>query len=244
MRSASALFVFVLLFSVAQGQVLSTDEKIEMLGLAGQSTEIINVVAAADYTLPELEQANELKKLGVNDKNIILVLKAHAKLTYDEILKLKEYQTKGYAESIVQKSVEEKPKFGETKMQKEVEKVNNENKEQQENGDNSSVCDKARDDARYNFDKGFSTTFVPSMFCFPIGGIVYAVSSSKEIQDKDLNVPDRRMMDNMQYKKCYREEAKRIKNNKLAIGFISGFVVNAAIVGGILIIANNAVNAK
>jgi hypothetical protein len=114
----------VLSCSVVQAQVLSTDEKIEILGLGGQSSEIINFVAAStDYTLQELEQANELKKQGVNDKNIILVLKSHAKLTNDEILKLKDYQTKGYAETIIQKSLDEKPKFGKSAVkQQNIEK--------------------------------------------------------------------------------------------------------------------------
>ena len=129
---ATTFLLFTFICIVAEAQILSTDEKIEVLGFAGQSIEIINFAAISDYTLKELEQANQLKKLGIQDKNIIVVLKSKAKFTYDEMLLLKEYQTKGYSETIIQKSVDEKPKFQkETEIQKtpidnkEIEKVNN-----------------------------------------------------------------------------------------------------------------------
>jgi hypothetical protein len=133
---ATTFLLLSLIYFTSQAQVLSTDEKIEVLGFGGQSVEIINFAAIADYTLPELEQANQLKKFGIQDKNIIIVLKAKAKFTYDEILLLKEYQTKGYSETIIQKSVDEKPKFQkDAEIQKapekkiETEKVNNSNED-------------------------------------------------------------------------------------------------------------------
>jgi hypothetical protein len=94
-----------------QAQNLTTDEKIQILSSGGHSIEMINFAALSDFTLPELEQANELKKLDIQDKSIINVLKSKAKYTHAEMVMLKEYETKGYSEVIIQKTIDEKPKF-------------------------------------------------------------------------------------------------------------------------------------
>ena len=123
--SLAFLFLFT---NPVYSQVLSTDEKVEILGLGAQSIDIINFAAIGDYTKPQLDQASQMKKIGIQDKNLILVLTSNAKFTYDEILRLKEYQTKGYSEIIIQKSIDEKPKFQSEPEKKQEAAIELENK--------------------------------------------------------------------------------------------------------------------
>jgi hypothetical protein len=98
------------------GQMLSTDESIEVLSSGNQSVEVINSIAQDQFSLSELEQANLLKEKGVSDANIVAVLFAHAKLTEEDMSKLIMYQEKGYSSSIIEKSIAEKPKFKDSAM--------------------------------------------------------------------------------------------------------------------------------
>ncbi len=111
MKKLIVLFTVLFTSIAAHCQILDTDEKIEILGLGSQSTAVINAAAEADYTLEELEQANEIKKAGLKDEVIVLVLKERARLSAEEIKKLKDYQDKNYSLSIITKSVQEKSKF-------------------------------------------------------------------------------------------------------------------------------------
>ena len=107
-RICLVLFLFVAIVGKAQ---LSNDEKIQMLQTANQSSAVIEKAMQNSYSIEEIDQANKLKKEGIKEETIIYVLINRIKLTSEDIAKLKDYQAKGYSDSIIQKSLEDKPKF-------------------------------------------------------------------------------------------------------------------------------------
>ncbi len=108
-----AILLFFILFpAISFCQKLSTEDKIEILGLGGQSTEVINASADADYSIEELEQSNKIKGVGIPDFWIIYILKERIKLSISEIDELKSRISKGYSEQLLKKSLDEKVHFG------------------------------------------------------------------------------------------------------------------------------------
>ncbi len=110
-QSATAFLFFMIFCSVAQAQTLSTDEKIEVLGLAAQSTNVISVAVDGQFTLQELEQANKVKQAGISDDYIVYILINKIKLSEEDIAKTKGHISSGLSESIVKKSLYEKQRF-------------------------------------------------------------------------------------------------------------------------------------
>jgi len=92
-------------------QIIGTDEKIEILGLAGQSADVISAASESDFTLEEIDQANSMKNKGITDMYILSVMKQHKKLSVSDIIKIKEYIDKGYPPTAINKSISEKPNF-------------------------------------------------------------------------------------------------------------------------------------
>lgn len=132
------LFLFIGIIGKAQ---LSNDEKIQMLQTANQSSAVIEKAMQNNYSIDEIDQANKLKKEGIKEETIIYILINRIKLSPEDISKLKDYQAKGYSDSIIQKSLEDKPKF-ETPSEKKKDDGNKKEKK----SDNSSSSEFKRFD--------------------------------------------------------------------------------------------------
>ncbi|MBX7182790.1 MAG: hypothetical protein K1X82_11820 [Bacteroidia bacterium] len=149
------LFGFFLTFT-SFCQNLTTDEKIEMMEAGRQSPMVIDSIIIGNYGFEELDQANRIKSYGISDKVLLLVLRLKAKLSNEEIVKLKEYETKGYSLSIISKSIAEKPKFQSQNNQHLKEKVVKES--EPSNDDVKGRLDKNLETGKYEFVQMENTT--------------------------------------------------------------------------------------
>ncbi len=115
------LSVFIFYFSsilTGLGQKLTAEETIKVLQTAKQSVEVIDFVVQGDFTFLEINQTNQLKTKGLKDDVILYVLKTHAKLTDAEIDDLLGYQQQGLPQSVINKTIDEKPKYVEALKEK------------------------------------------------------------------------------------------------------------------------------
>lgn len=103
--------IVLLMVSFIVNAQLSNDQKIQMLQTANQSTAVIEAAMGNNFSIEEIDQANKLKKEGIKDEIIIYVLESRIKLTDEDIATIKDYQAKKYSDSIIKKSLEDKPKF-------------------------------------------------------------------------------------------------------------------------------------
>lgn len=67
-----------------------------------------------------------------------------------------------------------------------------------------------------------------------LGFIAAATCSDTELSNKSLNIPNKELMNNPEYKKGYIERSKRIRNNKVWICWGIGTLMNVALLTAIV----------
>ena len=93
MKLIQIVFLLIMALGISTSafgqQYLSDDEKVALLAPENQSSEVITAALDLDLTLEDIQYANKLKKSGVSDEAIILVMEDRLKLNEKEEAQLK-----------------------------------------------------------------------------------------------------------------------------------------------------------
>ncbi len=91
------------------------------------------------------------------------------------------------------------------------------------------ICDKAIIDAQANYNKigvNNAVTWVTTLFTTPLIGLVPAsIFSSSPLFDSQLNYPNSQLWENKEYKRCYTNEAMKIKKSTVWNNYVGATVV-------------------
>ncbi len=106
----------------------------------------------------------------------------------------------------------------------------------QYNAENSNkLCALGANDAQanYNGDGSLSgVTWATTLLTSPLIGLIpAAIGASTQVQDHQLNYPNRELWQNTDYKQCYKDEAQQMKKRKAwkALGASSGVWLGATV---------------
>ncbi|AFK04527.1 hypothetical protein Emtol_3398 [Emticicia oligotrophica DSM 17448] len=110
------LTTFTLLFSLySLAQKLTKSEVMEILTKNSHSEKVISKALELSLDFQETEQINLLKKSGVYDDIIIVIINNHIKTSSNNLKEILDYQNKGYSIDLISKYVLTLPKYSKQK---------------------------------------------------------------------------------------------------------------------------------